>query len=467
MITSLDIAKAQTSLFEFTKLNFKYQENLPFIENWHHHIICDTLEKVLIGQIKNLVINIPPRYSKTEIAIVNFMAWSLGLYPDSEFIHASYSKMLASENSYNTRKVVDHPFYKEVFPHTRLSADSTAKADWKTTAGGKVYAVGAGGTITGYGAGKMRETEEFGGAILIDDPLKADEANSEVVRQGVNDWYMSTMKSRTNSKLTPKIVIMQRLHEDDLAGFLLRGDSGEKFDHLILPAITDEGEAMWDYKHTIDDLRAMEKAEPYMFSGQYMQSPSPLGGGTFKEEWWKYYDVLPNIEYKIITADTAQKTGQHNDFSVFQCWGYYEGEIYLIDQLRGKWEAPELVQRMVQFFNKHNVSDSPTRGKLRAIYIEDKVSGTGLVQDLRRTYKLPVIAVPRQVDKVTRANDSTGYISSGYLHLPKNAVWLADYVTEFSRFTPTMAHSHDDQIDPTLDAIEILLRKPMKRGGAL
>ena len=446
----------KTDLLEFTKTTFESFTGDQFIENHHHRLICTALERVIIGDIKRLIINLPPRYSKTELAVVNFIAWAIGIFPDSHFIHASYSKRLASNNSGKIKALVESEIYQEIFNNISLRDDTKAKDEWATRQGGVVYATGSEGTITGYGAGKLRKT--FGGAIVIDDPHKASEASSEVRRENVIEWFRTTMESRTNSAYTPIIIIMQRLHENDLAGWLLNGGNGEKWENIVIPAINEKGEPLWEFRHTLQELRRMEKSNPYVFAGQYMQRPAPLGGGIFKDDWWKFYTVAPNVEYKIITADTAQKVKEHNDFSVFQCWGVYENNIYLLDQLRGKWEAPELKTQFKAFWLKHYGTGTETVGRLRSAYIEDKASGTGLIQDIKRNENIPVIPVQRNIDKVTRAMDMSPYIASGYVYLPSNVSWLSEYLSEFARFTPLMTHEHDDQIDPTLDAINILLR---------
>ena len=262
MLTISEIVSCKTDLLEFTKTSFVARTGSEFIENYHHARICRALEKVVIGDTKRLVINMPPRYSKTEIAVVNFIAWAIGIFPDAEFIHASYSKRLATNNTWKAKAVVESEIYQEIFGNINLRDDSKAKDEWKTTRGGVVYATGAEGTITGYGAGKMRKN--FGGAIIIDDPHKASEANSEVRRQNVIDWFTTTMESRTNSPDTPIIVIMQRLHEKDLAGFLLSGGNGEKWDSLIIPAINDKEEPLWEYKHSLIELERMRRSNPYV-----------------------------------------------------------------------------------------------------------------------------------------------------------------------------------------------------------
>lgn len=448
--TSIDMhavyRDARESLLEFAKLVFLARKGATFIENWHHVAIANALERVVMGEIKRLIINIPPRYSKTELAVVNFIPWCFGWFPDAEFIHASYSKRLATNNSWNARAIVEHEIYQHIFGVLTLRHDSNAKDEWRTEAGGCVYATGSEGAITGYGAGKMRDS--FGGCILIDDPHKAGEANSPVRRQNVIDWFQTTMESRTNSKDTPIIIVMQRLHEDDLSGFLLSGGNGEEWEHLNIPARNDSGEPLWPAKHNDVELARLETSNAYMFAGQYMQRPAPIGGGIFKDEWWRFYRVLPRIQYRNIYADTAQKTKEKNDYSVFQCWGRgYENQRVLIDQIRGKWEAPELLVQARAFWKKHQAAHDV--GTLRAMKIEDKSSGTGLIQTLQRE-GIPVLPIQRGNDKISRAYDVSPSIEAGLVYLPEGAPWLSEYLAEFSLF-PNGAH--DDQVDPTMDAI--------------
>ncbi|WP_077478715.1 terminase [Rodentibacter trehalosifermentans] len=280
----------RNDLYFFTRYMFLQKRGYKWLRAKHHQLICEALMRVFQGKTKRLIINIPPRYSKTEIAVVNFVAWCFGKVPDCEFIHASYSATLAVNNSSNIRSLIQHEAYQEIFQNVIL--DSEAKNHWTTTNGGVFYATGAGGTITGFGAGKQREG--VGGAIILDDPHKADEARSDVMRQNVIDWFQNTVESRKNDpKNTPIIVIMQRLHESDLSGWLLDGGNGEEWEHLNLAAITDDGEALWPEKHSIEQLRQMEKAAPYMFAGQYMQRPAPLDGGVFKPNQIEIINALP------------------------------------------------------------------------------------------------------------------------------------------------------------------------------
>jgi len=432
-------------LFTFAQTLFSARHATPFKENPHQRIICNALERVMLGDCQNLIINVPPRSGKTELAVVNFIAWAMGIYPDGEFIHASYSKRLASQNTFNVRSLMQSEEYRAIFPWVKLRDDSRAKDEFRTIAEGVVYASGAEGTITGYGAGKMRDS--FGGAIVIDDPHKAGEANSPIMRENVLNWYQTTIESRKNTPDTPVIVIMQRLHELDLVGWLLDGGDGNEWEHIVIPAIKDDV-SFWPEQFPLDDLRRKEKANAYIFAGQYMQRPAPIGGGIFRDEWWEFYTEPPAITTRAIYADTAQKTKEQNDYSVFQCWGKSQhGQTVLLDQVRGKWEAPELRLQAGAFWLKHNAIKG--MGHLRAFKVEDKVSGTGLIQELKRE-GIPMIAIQRNIDKVLRAHDAAPFIESGNVLLPREASWLSDFLAEHSAF-PNGAN--DDQVDPMMDAV--------------
>jgi len=440
------IALSQGRLYAFSRTMFAARRGQPMLENWHQREICEALEKVLLGRIPRLIINISPRSGKTDIAVKNFMAWGMGLFPDAEFIHASYSKRLATANAYDTRAMMQHEAYGEIFPYVALQDDSKARDEFRTTLGGIVYATGAEGTITGYGAGKMRPG--FGGAVVIDDPMKPGEATSAVMRQGVIDWYQNTIQSRLNKPETPIIVIMQRLHEEDLSGWLLNGGTGEHWEHLVIPARDTAGRSFWPAQFPDEMLNRLETTSPYVFAGQYMQRPSPLGGGLFKDEWWRFLDVPPIVRWRAIFADTAQKTKEQNDYSVFQCWGQtLDGQIVMLDMVRGKWEAPELETMARAFWQKHKAVQNA--GALRAFYVEDKASGTGLIQRLKRE-GIPIIGIPRDVDKVTRAMDAAPYVQSGNVLLMRNLEQLSDFLSEASVFPNG---THDDMIDAAMSAI--------------
>ena len=447
---------ARDDLYFFSRYMFKLRRGYAWIRADHHAAICDALMRVFRGECKRLIINVPPRYSKTELAVVNFAAWAMGKAPDSEFIHTSYSGTLAANNSFQARELVQYDEYRHIFPEVEIRGDSNAKNEWRTTEGGVFYATGAMGTITGYGAGKHRPS--FGGAIIIDDPHKADEAKSNVKRRNVIEWFSTTLESRKNSKDTPIILIMQRLHQEDLAGWLLNGGNGEKWEHIMLPALRDDGTALWPEKHDAETLKRMEASNRFVFAGQYQQRPTVQGGNIMRGDWFQLADVPPRIKYRVIYADTAQKTAEHNDYSVFEEWGLGEdGKIYLLDLIRGKWEIPELERRAPAFWNKAKSRDMAAMGQLRQMKIEDNASGTGLIQRMKLDHRIPVAGIKRTKDKYTRLSDVVGYIESGYVCLPRNAPFLSDFVGECEAFTADDSHPHDDQVDPMIDAINDML----------
>ena len=436
--------EAEADLHFFTKYGFRQRRGFKWKDNWHHKVMCDALMLVYRGECKRLIINIPPRYSKTEIAVVNFIAWALGVHPDCEFIHASYSSRLATNNAANARDVVSSDWYRELFPNTLLDAASTAKDHWKTTAGGVVYAVGAGGTITGFGAGKLREG--FGGALIIDDPHKADEATSDTMRKNVIEWFQNTIESRLNSPQTPIILIMQRLHEEDLSGWLLAGGNGEEWEHVCIPVFDDEEMPLWPFKHDYDTLKRMESASPYVFAGQYMQRPAPLAGGIFKKVWWKYYDVLPKPKRVIQSWDTAFKTKTENDYSVCTTWAECDDGYYLVDLWKDKLEFPEVKRKAVQLSEMYQP---------HAILIEDKASGQSLIQELKRESKIPVVAVQVDSDKVARAFSVTPLIEGGKVFLPGGRGWVQGYIENLGAFPNA---KNDDDVDSTTQALNYLAR---------
>lgn len=446
---------------------FPVLSGVPFRFAPHHNQIIGALEKLAAGHTKRLIINVPPRYSKTELVVKLFIAWCLANNPKAKFIHLSYSDELALDNSSAVRELVKSDEYQALFPIS-IKDDSDSKKKWYTSEGGGVYATATGGAVTGFGAGALgRErfgvglpAEGFNGALIIDDPLKPDDAFSNTIRGRINRRFNNTIASRLNSPDTPVIVIMQRLHEDDMTGYLLNGGSGEEWTHLCLPAIRDDGTALWPEKHSIETLRQMEQADSYTFAGQYQQRPSPLGGGLIKGEWFVKYDILPKLTYRKIFADTAQKTGERNDYSVFQCWGHGDdGRIYLIDQVRGKWEAPEMKRRAIAFWQKHLAigADDYHAPVLRQMLVEEASSGTGLIQEIKALGHIPIKGITRVKDKLTRLMDVVSHIEAKLVCIPSQAPFTNDFVNECESFTPDNTHKHDDQIDPMIDAITDML----------
>jgi predicted phage terminase large subunit-like protein len=486
--------KSEESHLFFTRYQFKARQSTKFIVNWHHMLIAYELELVMRGATENLLLNVAPGSSKTEMVVINFIARGLALNPWCRFLHLSYSSDLALTNSKAARDLITSEEYQEMWP-LKISDDSKAKQRWNVMVdekeAGGVYATAVGGQVTGFRAGRM--VPGFQGALIIDDPLKPEDAFSEPKLKRANRQLLTTVKSRKANPATPIILIMQRISELDPTGFVLSGAMPGKWKHVKIPAVIDEKYvatlpqqfqsmvtrdaperfSYWPYKEPITELLEMEKGEStsddgsrmsrHVFASQYQQEPVALGGNIIRGEWFGLYTVLPKLKYRKIYVDTAQKTKERNDFSVFECWGYGEdGKIYLVDMIRGKWEAPELEKRAKLFWSKHSADGTEGVGQLRKMLVEDKASGTGLIQKLKSENSIPIEGIERSIDKLTRVMDALAYIESGMVSLPEGAPFVADFVGECEAFTADDSHAFDDQIDPLCDAVKDMLSSQNK-----
>lgn len=442
--------EAREDLHFFTKYMFRQRRGFRWLDNWHHAVICEALMSVYRGECKRLIINIPPRYSKTEIAVVNFIAWTLGRHPDSEFIHASYSSPLAIDNAFKAKQLVEHPSYGQIFPGVQLRTDSKAKGDWRTTAGGIIYAQGAKGTITGFGAGKLRDG--FAGAFIIDDIHKADEAKSDVVREGAIEWFQTTAESRVNNpKSTPIIVIGQRLHERDLPGWLINGGNGEEWKVVSIPAISDDGVALWDAKHAIADLRRMQAANAYVFSGQYQQQPSPKSGGMFERRWFEIVDAAPAGTQKVRKWDlagTIAAVGKDPDWSVGMLMSKTPNGFYYIEDVVRFRGSPNEVETAII-----NTARADGTGVTVGLSQDPGQAGKFQVEHLiRQLAGFMVKSATETGSKELRATPLSSQCEAGNVKLVK-APWNDAFLGEVSLF-PNAAH--DDQVDTASGAFSIL-----------
>lgn len=436
---------AREDFYFFARWMFAERRGYAWQRARHHRLIADALMRVYRGELARLIINIPPRYSKTELAVVNWVAWCLGRAPDSEFIHTSYSAALAAKNSGAALELLQHEAYREIFPGTAV--DSTAQAHWTTTAGGVMYAAGAGGTITGFGAGKHRDG--FGGAIIIDDPHKPDEARSDTVREGVLEWFQNTLESRRNSPATPIIVIMQRLHERDLAGWLLDGGNGEQWEHLCLPALQDDGSALWPEKHDAETLRRMQAAAPYTFSGQYQQRPSPAEGNVFRPDAMPIVDAIPAGTRFVRGWDfagTEEGKASDPDWTAGAKLGKTPDGRYVIADMRRFRGAPHDVESGV-----HNAAKADGNAVTVRIPQDPGQAGKAQVQYFaKRLDGFTVHSKPISGDKVTRAEPFASQVNVGNVMMLRGE-WNDALVSEMRMF-PNGAH--DDQVDALSDAFD-------------
>lgn len=444
----------------FSRWFFYKREGVKFKVNWHHIEVCNKIQDVIDGKIQNLIINLPPGWSKTELVVVNLIARGLAINPRCRFLHLSYSSELAELNSAKAKELVLSDDYQNIFS-LPIKSDSKARGRWnvvnKDISIGGCYATSTLGQVTGFRAGHM--AEGFQGAIIIDDPIKPSDSLSKLRRDTVNNAFINTVKSRKASPKTPIIIIMQRVADEDLSGFLLNGGDGEEWHHLKIPALNENGESNWPDKEPTDSLLKLKDKGNFTFSGQYQQEPYILGGEIIKGDWFNRYDRLPSWrEYsrRAIFVDTAQKTGESNDYTVFlDALQLRTGEIYILNIWRKKVDAVGLLSLAKDIWAK--VSKSESRESLppaNAMYIEDKASGTGLIQQLKHEKGfIPVIAVPRTVDKFTRIMEVQPRIESGQVHVPNDAPWVIDFISECEAFTANDTHKHDDQIDPLIDCL--------------
>ncbi len=436
------VTAAQSDLYFFSRWMFLGRKKYKWMRAKQHKIICDALMRVYRGECKRLIINIPPRYSKTELAVINFIAWAMGQNPDSEFIHTCYSGALASNNSGQIREILKSAEYREVFPSVHLRDDSQAKNEWRTRDGGVMYAVGAGGTITGFGAGKVREG--FGGAIIIDDPHKADEARSDVVRNGVIEWFQNTLESRCNSPHTPIIVIMQRLHERDLSGWLAEGGNGEEWEVVKLKALQDDGTALWPEKHTVERLRQMERSNPYTFAGQYQQEPSPGEGNVFRPGNITIVNGIPAGTRMLRGWDLAAsvpQAGSDPDWTVGGKLGItLDGRFIIADIVRFRG-LPHEVESTI----KNTADRDGTEAKISIPQDPGQAGKSQVAAFVRLLTGYSVSTSVETGDKVTRAEPFAAQVNVGNVMMLR-APWNDEVINEMRVF-PNGAH---DDIEDAL-----------------
>ena len=424
----------RSSLKTYIKVFHFYLFRQDFIFKSFHVDLIEKLEKLVFDtkNTKHLCINISPRVGKSQL-IKYFISWVLAVEKKENFIYTSYSEKLVTNFSVEIRDLIASDLYKKLF-NINLQKDTTSKELWKVENGGQLLATPIQGGITGFGSS----------FTIIDDPMNSVDFRSGTIKSKISEIYSNTLKSRFNDKRTGRfILIMQRLAKDDLTGYLLENEK-DNWDFVSLPAINEEGESIFPELLPIEFLKQEEKINNFTFQAQYMQSPITLGGNIIKSQWFKTYSCLPKFKRVYITCDTALKTKECNDYSVLQLWGKtslsQDSDYYLIDTVRGKWEAPELlqtVQSSLQKWNKHN----PT-----CLYVEDKASGIGLIQQLMRL-RIPVKAINPVKDKFTRLSDVLPRIEAGYVYIPEVADWKPDFIAECEDFTADMSHKHDDQVD--------------------
>ena len=397
-----------------------------------------------------MIINMPPRSAKSIAASVAFPAFVHGHDPATKIIAVSYAQGLATKLQNDFRAIISSLWYKSLFPETRVDPRKDTEQEVRLTKRGNRLATSVGGVLTGRG----------GDIIIIDDPLKPDEAMSEVRRKAVNDWFGSTLLSRLNQKKDGAVVIVtQRLHIDDLVGHVTQYDNHD-WTVLNLPAIAVEDQRIQigtkRYHHrkrgdllhperedqaVLDELKLNIGSEA--FEAQYQQQPVPPGGNMFKREWLAYYDRLPAFAGgdKVFQSwDTASKTGLANDWSVGMTWLYKDGRYYLLDVCREKLNYPDLKAKMIELAVLYNPW---------VILIEDTGVGTGLLEDLKHE-SLNTVEIKPSQSKEVRAHIQTPKFQSHRVLFPRSASWLSALEAEILAFP---AGRHDDQVDSITQAL--------------
>ncbi|MDP4003687.1 phage terminase large subunit [Methylobacterium sp. NEAU K] len=423
-----------------------------FSPNWHYEHLCWALARVLRGDLRRLIINVPPRSGKSIIASVAFPMFALGHDPSRRIICVSHTEDLARKFSLDRRTVAQSPWFNAAFPTFRLTGSRPRDLELTTTLRGSVFAAGMGGAVLGRGAD----------VIVVDDPIKAVDALSKAERRRVNEAFDNTLLTRLNDKRRGAIVIvMQRLHADDLVGHVLERDAWEV---VSLPAIATEetchrlshvpgdlyrrrvGELLHPEREPMAVLEQMRRAQGSLtFQAQYQQDPAPTGGNVIRRAWLRSYDARPRRFDRVVAAwDTASTLSEASDWSVGTVWGALGLDYYLLDVVRGRWESWELRQKIVALSE---------RWRADATLIEKTPLGHALLQDLRRTKALAPILVEPRYDKEARLLAQSARFEAGQVHLPADAPWLGAYIGELLAFPNGR---HDDQVDATTYALHYL-----------
>ncbi len=425
-----------------------------YLSNWHIDLISEKLTKVSQGKITRLIINMPPRNLKSICVSVAWPAWLLGCNPSAKIMAACYSQALSNKHSQDCRLILNSSWYKQVFPWTKIARGENQKAKFVTTERGFRFATSIGGTATGEG----------GDFLIIDDPQNPNKINSKKYRDYTIEWFEQTFVSRLNNKQTGAIVIvMQRLHPEDLCGYLLE-HKVTQWELLKIPAIYEQKvsfnlpysivkEAGSVLHHQRENLATLNKLKlelgEYNFAAQYQQNPVPLKGSMIQKSWLKYYSSQDKIEFSQIIQswDTAIKAKDENDYSVGITLSVSNGSYYILDIKRVKVEFPELLTTVQNFANQWQP---------QAILVEDKASGQSLIQSLKIDIKIPIIAIKPKFDKITRFAIHTPLFEAGKIFLRHAANWRMDLEQELLSFPKS---THDDQVDGLSQALTYLQQR--------
>lgn len=434
----------------------------PLEWNWHHELLCEYLMLAYAREELRLIFCLPPRGLKSKLVSVFFPAWVWAKSPHESFILTSYSDSLSEELNMARRTLLQSEWFRQTFPgKVQFSPDQNRREQYKNLAGGQSIATSTEGTLTGKGADYL----------LVDDILSPQQSYSDLERVNANRFFDSTLRSRLNEpERGVIIVICQRLHEADLAGHLLENEPGvwtrvnlpmeaEQDEEIVFPI---SGRVMHrkagDLLHPVRWPKSWcEKHKrtvgPFIWSSQFQQRPAPAGGAIFRREWFQTYRKAPEKGSTIIALDTAYSVKKTADYSAASVWTAFEGRYYLRFVWRERVAYPDL---------KRAVEELADVWAPDAVLVEEKASGQSLVQSLKEETSLPVVGIPVDSDKVTRAHSVTALFSAGRVNFPEDAPWLPAYLHELELF-PSAAH--DDQVDTTTIALRYL--RAQHSGGRL
>ena len=448
LVEELEEAKqreaAQTDFLHFVKTMWP-----AFIEGEHHKIMAKAFEKVAEGELKRLIINMPPRHTKSEFASYLLPSWFLGLYPDKKVIQTAHTAELSVGFGRRVRNLVDSEDYTRVFSETKLQADSKAAGRWNTSVGGEYFAIGVGGAVTGKGAD----------LLIIDDPHSEQEAalGDPAVYDRVHEWYTSGPRQR----LQPGgaiVMVMTRWHQRDLTGQVIKSsiqrDGSDEWEVIEFPAIMPSGRSLWPEFWSLDELEALRNELPSAkWSAQYQQDPTAEEGALVKREWWQVWgeDRPPACEFIIQSWDTAFLKKETADYSACTTWGvfYKEDEdegtmapnLILLDAYQERLEFPELKKRAYRLWEEYDPD---------AFVVESKAAGAPLIFELRQM-GIPVseFSPSRGNDKIARVNAVADLFASGNVWAPETR-WAEEVIEQFAAFPNA---EHDDLVDSSTQAL--------------
>jgi len=464
-------SKLRSSLLDFTQYFYPILTSRQFIVSQpmgresHHITICRALTQAARLEIPNhrLIVNVSPGSGKSTLLCM-WIAWCMATCPDSRFLYISYSKVLAAKHTETIKRIMQLPDYQFLFD-VRIRHDSKAREYFQTTAGGAVAAFGSGGAITGQDAG-LPGLNRFSGAVIIDDAHKPDEVHSDTIRQSVIDNYRETIQQRARGINVPIIFIGQRLHEDDLAAYLLASKDGYQWHSVILKSIDEAGNALYPEVNTLESLRIKQERDPYVFASQYQQDPIPAGGALFKPEWFVMLDEEPDVLYSFITADTAETSKSYNDATVFSFFGVYEivtmgkktGQygLHWIDCLETRIEPKDLKPTFLDFWAQCMSYKQPPQ----LVAIEKKSTGGTLLSLIDEIRTARLIDMPRtklQGNKTKRFLEMQPYLAERRVSFPAFGRHNKLCIDHMSKITANETHRWDDIADTCADAVKMAL----------